>query len=113
MRVAFVVQRCGLEVNGGAESLCLQIARRMAKHWEVEVLTTCALDYMTWENWYRPGAERIEEIVVKRFPVDAPRNVEAFNRLSAELHPRQNSASLPEQETWMRAQGPVSTPLCE
>ena len=29
-KVAFVVQRCGVEVNGGAESLCLQMAQRLA-----------------------------------------------------------------------------------
>ena len=50
MKVAFVVQRCGREVNGGAEKHCLQVATRMATQWQTEVLTTCALDYMTWDN---------------------------------------------------------------
>ena len=44
-RIGFVVQRAGAEVNGGAESHCLQVALRMGRHWNTEVLTTCALDF--------------------------------------------------------------------
>ena len=112
-RVAFVVQRCGREVNGGAEHHCLQIAQRMAAHWQTEVITTCALDYMSWENWYAAGLEEIDGALVRRFPVDQPRDVESFNRLSSELLSRQSQASTEEQENWMRSQGPISTPLFE
>lgn len=111
MRVAFVVQRCGVEVNGGAESLCLQIAQRMARYWSTEVITTCALDYMTWENSYPEGVERVGATSIRRFPVDQPRDVVRFNRLSEELQPKRQNATLAEQETWMRAQGPMSTSL--
>ncbi|MEY2497393.1 MAG: hypothetical protein QOD12_949 [Verrucomicrobiota bacterium] len=110
-RVGFVVQRAGTEVNGGAEAHCLQVAQRMSGHWNTEVLTTCALDYMTWENYYPEGVEEVDGTTIRRFPVDVPRNVAAFNRLSEELHARQTNATLAEQEAWMRAQGPVSTPL--
>ncbi len=112
-RVAFVVQRCGREVNGGAEWHCLQVAQRMAAHWETEVLTTCARDYMTWENFYPEGLEQISTTTVRRFLVDQPRDVDAFNRLSADLHSRQKDASLSEQEEWMRSQGPMSTGLLD
>ncbi len=112
-RVAFVVQRCGAEVNGGAETHCLQIAQKMARSWQAEVLTTCALDYMKWENFYPPGSEENGGTLIRRFPVDAPRDVAQFNRLSEELRARQSTATLEEQEAWMRAQGPVSTPLFE
>ena len=113
MRVAFVVQRCGLEVNGGAETHCLQVAQRMAGYWKTEVLTTCALDYMTWQNHYPEGLERLGGAVIRRFLVDTPRDVASFNRLSEELHARQKSATLAEQETWMRAQGPMSAGLLD
>ena len=111
MRVAFIVQRCGSEVNGGAEAHCLQVAQRMSKHWETEVLTTRARDYMTWDDWYPPGPEQVGGTTIRRFPVDRPRDVEAFNRLSGELHARQAEATVAEQENWMRAQGPLSTEL--
>lgn len=110
-RVAFIVQRCGVEVNGGAEAHCLQIAQRMSTHWDTEVITTCALDYMTWADFYAPGPEEIGETVVRRFPVDRPRDVASFDRLSGELHARQDTAAIAEQEEWMQAQGPVSSAL--
>lgn len=85
----------------------------MATHWDTEVLTTCALDYMTWDNFYPPGIERVGQTVIRRFPVDQRRDVPSFDLLSAELHPRKEHASHNEQEKWMRAQGPISTQLLE
>ena len=111
MRVGFVVQRCGREVNGGAESLCLQVAQRMSARWRTEVITTCAVDYMTWDNWYPAGVEQIGGTTVRRFPVDRPREVQQFDRLSTGVCAKGSSATLAEQETWMRAQGPISTAL--
>lgn len=110
-RVAFVVQRAGQEVNGGAEALCLQVAQRMAEHWQAEVLTTCALDYMRWENYYAVGEESIDRVVVRRFRVDAPRDVPHFDQLSRQLVARGADATLEQQEQWMRAQGPISSAL--
>jgi glycosyltransferase involved in cell wall biosynthesis len=110
-RIAFVVQRCGLEVNGGAELHCRLVAERLSTHFATEVLTTCALDYMTWENHYSPGVERVGELGIRRFPVARPRDVDSFNRLSASLRPRVRSAGIAEQEEWMRQQGPWSPDL--
>jgi glycosyltransferase involved in cell wall biosynthesis len=85
----------------------------MAAYWQTEVLTTCALDYMTWENWYPEGVERVDGTIIRRFAVDRPRDVAAFNQLSSELDQRRSRATLDEQEGWMRAQGPISTPLLQ
>lgn len=111
MKVAFVVQRSGLEVNGGAEALCLKIAQRMSKYWDLEILTTCALDYMTWKNHYSPGVTEVSGAKVRRFRVAKQRNLKAFNRLSEKIYPRLKEASLEEQEAWMLAQGPWSPDL--
>jgi glycosyltransferase involved in cell wall biosynthesis len=110
-KIAFVVQRCGREVNGGAEAHCLAIAQRMSAHWQTEVLTTCAVDYVTWDNFYAPGPEQLESTVVRRFPVAAPRITEAFNRLSEELHSKGTTATQDAEEAWMQAQGPCCPEL--
>jgi glycosyltransferase involved in cell wall biosynthesis len=111
--VAFVVQRCGEEVVGGAESLCLQIAEQLNHDLRIEVLTTCALDYMTWRNRYPSGNTHERGVHVHRFPVDVPRDVRRFNELSSELRELGEAAPLATQEAWMRAQGPCSRALTQ
>ncbi len=44
-KLCFVVQRYGLEVNGGAELLCRLFAERMKKFYDVDVLTTFVCGY--------------------------------------------------------------------
>ena len=46
-RIALVNQRYGMEVNGGSEYYTRMIAERLANRYEVEVLTTKAVDYTT------------------------------------------------------------------
>lgn len=110
-KVAFVVQRCGLEVNGGAETLCLKIAERMSQYWTIEILTTCAIDYVSWNNYYSPGTETVAGVKIQRFRVEPPRDIEVFNQLSEEIYRHLNSSSIEQQEAWMRAQGPLSPEL--
>jgi glycosyltransferase involved in cell wall biosynthesis len=115
--LAFVVQRYGPEVNGGAELLCRKVAERLNKSVPVEVLTTCALDHVTWRNEYPAGETTIHSIPVRRFPVDYKRRQNLFRFLSlltAHLRPRWLRRVLPRkslQALWMRVQGPYSTPL--
>src|SRR5262249_48552725 len=85
MRLAFVVQRYGLDIAGGAEYHGRLIAEHLSRHAAVDVLTTCARDYVTWQNHYPPGESRERGVRVRRFPVDAPRDPERFARLTARL----------------------------
>ena len=112
MRIAFVVQRYGLEVNGGAELHCRLVVERLARRSDVEavrVLTTCALDHATWKNHYRPGLERVGGIEVERFPVTFPRLRRAQNVLGwgALKGPRLRALEAP----WVVAQGPFAPGL--
>jgi glycosyltransferase involved in cell wall biosynthesis len=113
LRVAFVVQRCGDEVVGGAESLCLQIAAHLRGVVDIEILTTCAKDYRSWRDAYPPGHTYVGDVKVRRFPVDAPRNVAVFDRLSRSIASAPEQASPEAQDRWMRAQGPLSSALCD
>lgn len=111
-RIAFVIQRYGTDLSGGSEALCRAWAERLAARGHaVQVFTSCARDFVTWEDQYPPGTEQINGVTVHRFPVDAPRDIAAFDALTHEVYGRPYH---PERETaWMRAQGPYSTPLLE
>ncbi len=104
MKVAFVVQRYGLEINGGAELHCRWIAEHMKKYWEVEVLTTKALDYITWKNHYSQDEEVINGIKVRRFPVTRPRNPERFGRIQNYIF--QNEHTIEDELRWLDEEGP-------
>ncbi len=82
MKLCFVVQRYGEEVTGGAEAHCRWLARRLAREHQVEVLTTCALDYRTWADHYPPGPARVDGLAVTRFPVERRRDERRFALLS-------------------------------
>jgi glycosyltransferase involved in cell wall biosynthesis len=105
-----VVQRSGIEVNGGAEAACLDVAREMNGVWDVEIITTCALDYVSWNDHYPPGESSVDGIRVRRFRVDHPRS-EQFNALSVRALQRGSEQSREELEEWMKAQGPYSSDL--
>lgn len=109
MRLGIVVQRYGLEVNGGAEMQCRQIAERMARHMDVEVVTTCAQDYHTWRNVYPPGLDAVNGIPVRRFRVERERDMRAFNVYSEKLiaGPR----AFFDEARWMELQGPDTPDL--
>jgi len=71
MRIAFVLARYGRQILGGAETLASGLAFEAAKRgWDVEVWTTCAIDYTTWINELPPGMDKEEGIIVRRFAVD-------------------------------------------
>lgn len=78
MKLAFVVQRYGLDIAGGAEYHCRIVAEHLARHAQVEVLTSCAADYITWANHYPEGVETLNGILVRRFRVKRPRDPERF-----------------------------------
>lgn len=109
MKVAFVVQRYGLEVNGGAELLCRSIAEHMSKYWDIEVITTCAIDYVTWKNEYKEGKNKINDITIWRFSVDRPRRLLKFNYLSRKVF--ESKHTVEDELKWMKAQGPYSSKL--
>jgi glycosyltransferase involved in cell wall biosynthesis len=109
-KVAMVVQRCGLEVNGGAELACLDVAREMSSTWDVDIITTCALDYQTWDNYYEPGESAIGDVRILRFPVDKSRS-RFFQALSAAALRRGTAQTPRELHEWMKAQGPDSSRL--
>lgn len=109
MTIAFVVQRYGLEINGGAELHCRWVAEHMRKYMPVEVLTSCAHDYITWRNHYPEGEEVISDIRVRRFPVTKPRSPEKFGRLQNYILEREHREK--DELAWLEEEGPTSPKL--
>jgi glycosyltransferase involved in cell wall biosynthesis len=110
-RLAFVVQRYGLEVTGGSEFLCRWVAEHLSRYFDLEVLTTCAMDYNLWTNVYPEGETLLNGVKVRRFPVEAERNYEDFLKQSQKVF--QPGTSYYDQLQWMKKQGPQSTRLVE
>jgi glycosyltransferase involved in cell wall biosynthesis len=110
-RVAFVVQRFGAEIDGGSEQLCREVTSRLAAEMDVEVLTTTALDYLTWKNHYPAGTSTDGAVRVLRFPVVKPRRVRNFGRLSERLY--RTSHTIEDEVDWMIRQGPRSPALVD
>lgn len=101
-KIALVVQRYGLDVNGGAEYHCRVLAEHLLSVYQVDVLTSCSRDYLPWDNYYKAGAEEINGVMVIRFPVDEGRGTktsELFNRMKE----GRNKAI---ETEWMEETGP-------
>jgi len=111
-KIAIINQRYGIEVNGGAELHTRMLAERLISDYDVEVLTTCALDYMTWENHYPEGKHVINDVNVRRFPVDKTRDIESFNEIYLRLQTTERGSTQTEQE-WIDSQGPYCPKLIE
>jgi len=108
-RIAFIVQRYGVEVNGGAEFLCRSIAEHMRHSWDIDVLSTCALDYMSWANHYPEGESSVNGVSVIRFPVIRERNIQVFNKISEKVFNLPHTDK--DEIDWMMAQGPDAPQL--
>jgi glycosyltransferase involved in cell wall biosynthesis len=111
MKLAFVVQRYGLEINGGAELHCRWVAEHMRKFCDVEVLTTQAFDYITWKNHYPEGEELVNGVSVRRFPVARSRDPERFGRL--QNHIVENEHTFEDELRWLDEEGPLSPDLID
>ncbi|MDH4197075.1 MAG: glycosyltransferase family 4 protein [Candidatus Aminicenantes bacterium] len=111
MKVAFVVQRYGLEVNGGAELHCRWVAEHLRKYFEVEVLTTRAADYVTWRNHYPEGVETVNGITVRRFPVARPRHPQRFGRIQEFVFHHEHGEE--DELRWLEEEGPLAPALID
>lgn len=109
MKLLFIVQRYGVEVDGGAELYCRWLAERCARLHDVTVLTTTARDYTTWNNSYAPGQTDLNGVTVIRMPVAMTRDLPLFNEQTVSILSSGNDIAA--QEEWLKKQGPWSPGL--
>jgi glycosyltransferase involved in cell wall biosynthesis len=114
VKLAFVTPRFGAEVIGGAETAARMLAERMCllAEWEVEVLTSCALDHLTWENTEPAGTRSVNGVTVHRFPTAGRRLLEYFE-IDAKLRVAPSAASLAESRRWVALNGPLCPDLVD
>ncbi len=109
MRLAVVVQRYGAQLNGGAELHARFASEHLARHADVEILTTCAKDYITWRNEFEPGLEEVNGLSVRRFPVSQERDPNEFGRRSERVFHKKHS--IEDELRWLKSEGPTSPDL--
>ena len=82
-----------------------------AQH-DVDVLTTCARDYVTWKNEYPEGADRIRGVTVRRFAnARDPRHRARSTRYSDWIY--NNPHTRADEMEWLKQQGPWCPALIE
>ena len=112
LRVLVVVQRYGVEVNGGAEQHARWLAESLANRGhDVHVLTTCARDYTSWSNYYDARESTLNGVRLHRCRVDAERDMDEFNSFSERLDFTGYSHPTETEIRWLELQGPSSAAL--
>ena len=101
-KIAFVIQRYGTEVNGGAEYHCRVLAEHMLPKYDVDVITSCANSYTPWDNYYDEGIEKINGINVIRFKVKKIKNDILYEELTRKIKSGDESA----ENEWISETGP-------
>ena len=108
MKIAFVVPRYGADIRGGAETGARMLAERLVadRGHDVEVLTTCALDAITWRDELPEGTTVSNGVRVHRIRSAGGRD-EHFHPLWAQLRDDPAHASPADMERWVDLQGPL------
>lgn len=111
-KIAIINQRYGLEVNGGSELYSRQIAERLIAKYDVEVLTSCAVEYVKWSNYYNEGVEQINGVTVRRFKTLHEREPKVFSALDSMML---SNPHIEEEisEQWIEHMGPYCPDLVE
>ena len=122
-KIAIVVQRCHENVIGGSESEALHFGQLLKDRYEVDILTTTAVDIIKWENTLKEGDERKNGICIKRFKVSQER-AEYWHKINESLIKKYNETKnqknikdrviewpIALQEEFIYKQGPYSDDL--
>ncbi len=109
-RLLLVVQRYGEEVVGGSESYARAMAHRLAERRDVEIATTNALDYWTWDPHFPVGVTQDGPVTVRRFAIRSPRDPD-FKAFEEKV--LLGAHDLDDELEWLRRQGPDCPDLIE
>ena len=111
MKFAFITPRYGADIPGGPEHACRLLAEQLSIRHDVDVLTTCARDPITWKNEYTEGADRIRGVLLRRFAVTHTHDRNGFGQDLQRLLAAPRSRA--DEINWSRRLGPQSNGLIE
>src|SRR5690349_24406515 len=111
MKFAFITPRYGADIPGGPEHACRLLAEQLSIRHDVDVLTTCARDPITWKNEYTEGADRIRGVLLRRFAVTHTHDRNGFGQHLQRLLAAPRSRA--DEINWSRRLGPQSNGLIE
>jgi glycosyltransferase involved in cell wall biosynthesis len=114
VKLAVVTPRYGADIGGGAETAARELSTRLARDtsWDVEVLTTCARDAVSWANEDPAGTTMVDGVTVHRFPTTRTRPGD-FDATSARIVHQRPRPPIEEQRAWIEAQGPYAPALID
>jgi hypothetical protein len=111
LKLALVIHRYGDGVAGGSEAHGRGLVQELRKTHEVEVLTTCARDYLSWRNEFEAGESMVDRIRVTRYPVSRTRDLGRFAAVSD--HVFNETHSREDEERWIVENGPLCPDLVD
>jgi glycosyltransferase involved in cell wall biosynthesis len=110
-KIAIVVQRYGLDINGGAEYHARLIAERLSRYFAVEVFTTTAQDYVTWDHHCEDRRETLNNIPINRFRVARPRDPHVFGQVQNIVFHEEHAKA--DELRWLEEEGPLVPDLID
>lgn len=109
-KIAIINQRYGTEVNGGSEYYTKKLAEHLTNYYDIEVLTTTALDYDTWKPYYSAGVKIEDGVTIHRFQVERTRNIILFKVIN-KMAQRFPAFCKVLEPLWIKSQGPYCPQL--
>jgi glycosyltransferase involved in cell wall biosynthesis len=87
------------------------VAERLAARHSVEVLTTTATDYLSWDDVLPPGLSAVNGVAVRRFPPARRRRVSSFDPVANKVCFFEHTDE--EERQWLEEHGPVCPALLD
>jgi glycosyltransferase involved in cell wall biosynthesis len=110
-KIGIVVQRYGLDINGGAEYHARLIAEKLSRYFPIEVFTTTAHDYVTWDHYYENQREVLNDVPVNRFRVAKSRDPHVFGQVQNIVFHEEHVKA--DELLWLEEEGPLVPGLVE
>ncbi len=130
-KIAVVCPIFSDKVSGGSEKLIFQFVELLSSDFDITVLTTRSLDYISWKNsipiqpkdLFQDGSKQIRfeerhsslggSYKILQFTVEKQRNIDRFNRISKKILEKPSLQNKENVNYWLQEQGPYVPELIQ